>query len=156
MRVLTFYFLLFVTLMSGTCAKSKHAVNSDPLQFSATDYIKLKKFKCRGNCQVYELTVSGDGSAVLFGEENILYMGTYKKDIGKEKAGQMLLRMNTLIPDLKNEYLPVVSDYHIIETSASIGGRQKKVKCEYNAPGDFVSLIRDMEALVSTGGWRKQ
>ncbi|MCC6600963.1 MAG: hypothetical protein IT223_09860 [Crocinitomicaceae bacterium] len=155
MRILTFAFALFLLFSSGSCNRKKHTGSSDKAKFNTTDNVGLKKFRCRGNCQVYELTISGDGMARLNGEANLPFIGRFEKNIGQEKAWSLLSEMQGMMFSLNDEYLPTVSDYHIIETTANIGGNSKKVKCEYNAPENFKKFIDELEAIVSESDWKE-
>lgn len=104
---------------------------------------------CFGRCPTYSIEVSNDGYAKYTGIRFIKDSGVYKKNIGKEKAMQIINRFVTYRADTCKDIYPArITDLPGI--MYTIKYRNKKTKTIYDTPNDGPIVLLTLRVRIDS------
>ena len=158
LKNLSFVFLfLLSTLVFFSCssnAKAQKKSNSEVL-------ITIERGACYGTCPIYSAQISGDGTVVYNGIENVKVKGKKRFKIPKAKVQELVKAFENInYFSLKDKYETDengmrIADLPPVTTSISFKGKTKKVIHNYGAPKELRELenkideAADLKKLVS-------
>ena len=153
---LVFLFLLSTLVFIGFSAdaKAQKKSNSEVL-------ITIERGACYGTCPIYSAQISGDGTVVYNGIENVKVKGKKRFKIPKAKVQELVKAFESInYFSLKDKYETDengmrIADLPPVTTSISLKGKTKKVIHNYGAPKELRELenkideAADLKKLVS-------
>lgn len=143
-----FGLFLFVILFFTACA-AQQKISSQP----DVSYVKMFRTSCFGRCPTYFIEVYNTGLVRFTGFMFVKDSGIYEKNIGAEKA-QQLLRSFSLyrVDTLKDSYKVLVSDLPGINYAFKYGATSKEVRNAHYGPYFLREMAKEVDALVKTDG----
>lgn len=119
--------------------------------------IKLMKNPCFGNCPMYSLTLSNDGTAEYVGRDHVQKMGTFTKNIGAEKVSLLLQRFNAInFWEMEDRYNSELSDTQKVIISLFRKDSTKVVSGDHARPEGLINIEKTLSKIAdSEEGWTK-
>ena len=151
-----FLFLLSTLVFFGCSADAKGQKKSD-----AEVLITIERGACYGTCPIYSAQISGDGTVVYNGIENVKVKGKKRFKIPKAKVQELVKAFENInYFSLKDKYETDengmrIADLPPVTTSISLKGKTKKVIHNYGAPKELRELenkideAADLKKLIS-------
>lgn len=146
-----FLLSLFVFFGFFACANAQKKSDSAIL-------ISIERGACYGTCPIYSAQISGDGTVVYNGVENVRVKGKKQFKIPKAKVRELVKAFESInYFSLKDKYETDergmrIADLPTVTTSISLKGKTKKVVHYYGAPKE----LRELENKIDeVGGLKK-
>jgi hypothetical protein len=115
----------------------------------------LETTACYGKCPIYKLEIYSDGKVLLFGKENIDYIGNFESSITMEKLEQLTKAFeNASFFEFNDEYRSLFKDLPTKYISFHYNDISKTIKAYDNIPVELNNLIRILEDLVNELDWK--
>lgn len=151
--ILSSIFLLFL----APCNSEQKLSSTTPQDYSNI-HIVYAETPCYGNCPIYVMTLDGKTMTATFnGEANTEKIGIYTKTISNEEFAQFMSAFEKANFDkLNNEYMGLVPDFPIRETTLTKDGKTKKVRNRSDGPKEMDVLEKVFKDYAVSAGWKKQ
>jgi hypothetical protein len=155
LKNLSFVFLFSVSTLVffGFSSDAKGQKKSD-----SEVLITIERGACYGTCPIYSAQISGDGTVVYNGIENVKVKGKKRFKIPKAKVRELVKAFESVnYFSLKDKYETDengmrIADLPPVTTSISLKGKTKKVIHNYGAPKG----LRELENKIDeTAGLKK-
>ena len=109
-----------------------------------------------GNCPVYTLKIFRDRYAILEGEQNIPFIGTFFTRLTEKEITELEKKFSDIgFFDLKNEYAEKMTDLPTTYIYYYKDGKSKRIKDYYGAPPELKELEVAVENLLEKKRWKK-
>jgi hypothetical protein len=119
--------------------------------------IKLERWGCYGECPVYEITISGNGTVVYRGYRYVMLEGEQVDLISQQLVEDLLEDFEEIdfysLPDYTSS---PATDMPKTSLSLSIAGNAKTLRHNYgdrNAPKELSALERKIDVVVNSRRW---
>ena len=158
LKNLSFVFLFLVsTLVFFGCSSNAEAQKKSVSEVLIT----IERGACYGTCPIYSAQISGDGTVVYNGIENVKVKGKKRFKIPKAKVQELVKAFESInYFSLKDKYETDengmrIADLPPVTTSISLKGKTKKVIHNYGAPKELRELenkideAADLKKLIS-------
>jgi len=151
-----FLFLLSTLAFFGFSANVEAQKKSD-----SEVLITIERGACYGTCPIYSAQISGDGTVIYSGIENVKVKGKKRFKIPKAKVQELVKAFESInYFSLKDKYETDengmrIADLPPVTTSISLKGKTKKVIHNYGAPKELRELenkideAADLKKLIS-------
>jgi hypothetical protein len=117
--------------------------------------IVLKKTSCKGKCPEYEVAIYKEGVAVLKGVKNFKYIGSYSKNIDKEKINFLIAEFEKAdFFSFNDKYTSQKTDLPTTFITFSNKGNSKKIMDYSDAPKELNYLEKLIEEIANEDGWQ--
>jgi hypothetical protein len=140
--------IILVLIYFTGCSSSKHTYNAENL------IIKMEKTPCYGFCPVYDLTITGDGNAILLGKKNIKKIGTFICVIPPAKLDSLVKEFEEIkFWDLQDRYDGKKTDLPTTYVSLTLDGKTKRIRDYYGAPEKLKKLEERLHQIIDYPFW---
>lgn len=151
--MLRFFLSLFI-ILNCVCCKSQAKLPQKQVNEAV---IEMSKTKCYGKCPVFSIVISSDGNAVYTGEMNVSKVGKFTKHFTAEEMQKLFSAFESAdFGSFKDEYPDKSKDMSVISISYTKESKIKKVKGTYRAPKTLKSLVRQIDIIAESEGWKKE
>lgn len=144
-----FLFLFSTFLSFGLCANAAAQKKS-----SSDILITLERGACYGTCPIYSAQISGDGTVIYNGVENVKIKGRKTFKIPKAKVQELTKAFESInYFTFKDKYETDergmrIADLPTATTSISLKGKSKKVVNYFGAPKELKELENKIDEIA--------
>lgn len=150
-RYLFIVMVLVLLIVPATGCRQTSKATTVPSDLTIT----LERTSCKGECPVYKLSVSGNGTATYEGLSNVKVAGYLKTSVSEEKMGQLVSEVKKIdyfsLSDNYTEH--VIPDAPWVFTSVTIDGKTKIITHyggDTNAPAKLVEFEDRIDEILNT------
>lgn len=156
--------LSMITINLLSCAESRKMAKSEEenaesfiqKQGEASVFATISKSPCYGKCPVYKMTIYSDGRAVLEGQSNIEFIGTYETTLSKEELQAFIDTAKSIdYFGLEDKYDSPITDIPSTTTSIVIDGKKKEVYRRADYPQKILTFEKLFTELLGNKKWKK-
>jgi len=146
--------LLMLFACDATKKAQGEATSTETKDFTEATVIQMSKGPCFGTCPVYDLTIKGNGEAMLVAKKFMDYEGTFNRTLKQEQVDALIgAFLDANFFEYEDAYTANVTDLPTTWITFTHDGRTKKVKAYYDIPESLVSLIDQVHAVAMDKAW---
>ena len=151
------YIVIIISFIGSSCKSSGSAAESEPRKIPEDFSLMMKRTGCHGECPIYEVAVSADGTVLFQGEAFVEMKGRYTKTVDVETLGALISELKKAdFWSLNEKYdNPQIMDLPSCTITCNMDGKSHTVLNRFDAPEKLDNLQTKIDEIIGKDGFQK-